>query len=205
QSVLGNYNPDWSGGWANSFSFRGLNLSVLLDTKQGGDIYSVTNQWGTYAGVLQETVEGRCIPASGTPVEGMPTCSPENMLLVPNSVRVTASGDTVPNTGADAIYIDSYSYWNAPGVYASTETNVFDASYVKLRDVTLTYDVPTSLSERLRVSGLQVGLTGRNLAVWTDTPNIDPETAFDASNVQGLEFGQIPTPRSIGFNVSIQP
>lgn len=205
QSVLGNYNPDWSGGWANSFSYRGLSLSVLLDTKQGGEIYSVTNQWGTYAGVLRETVEGRCIPEGGDPVQGMPTCSPDNMLLVPNSVRVTASGDTVPNTGADAIYIDSQSYWGAPGVYATTETNVYDASFVKLRDVTLTYELPASLTQRLRISGAQIGVTGRNLALWTDTPHIDPETAFDASNVQGLEFGQIPSPRSLGFNVSIRP
>lgn len=205
QSVLGNYNPDWTGGWANSFTYKGLNLSVLIDTKQGGEIYSVTNQWGTYAGVLAETAKGRCVPAGGTPVEGMPTCSRENAIVVPNSVRVTATGDTVPNVGDDALFIDSQSYWGSSGVYAVTETNVFDASYVKLRDVTLTYDVPRSFAERLRLSGLQLGVTGRNLALWTDTPHIDPETAFDASNVQGLEFGQIPTARSIGFNVSIQP
>lgn len=155
--------------------------------------------------MLRETVEGRCIPEGGDPVQGMPTCSPDNMLLVPNSVRVTASGDTVPNTGADAIYIDSQSYWGAPGVYATTETNVYDASFVKLRDVTLTYELPASLTQRLRISGAQIGVTGRNLALWTDTPHIDPETAFDASNVQGLEFGQIPSPRSLGFNVSIRP
>src|SRR5690606_388681 len=97
------------------------------------------------------------------------------------------------------------SYWGSSGVYAVTETNVFDASYVKLRDVTLTYDVPRSFAERLRISALQLGVLGRNLALWTDTSHIDTEPAFDASNVQGLEFGQIPTARSIGFNVSIQP
>jgi TonB-linked SusC/RagA family outer membrane protein len=205
QSVLGNYNPDWTGGWANSFSFKGLNLNVLLDTKQGGDIYSVSNQWGTYAGVFEETVRGRCIPDGGDPVEGMPACSPETGILVPNSVRVTAAGDTVPNTGEGAIYTNSQAYWNSSGVFAVTETNVFDASFVKLREVTLTYQVPVSLTDRLRVSGLQLGLTGRNLALWTDTPHIDPETAFDASNVQGLEFGQIPAARSVGLNISIQP
>jgi hypothetical protein len=59
--------------------------------------------------------------------------------------------------------------------------------------------------ERLGFSGGEIALIGRNLALWSKTNNIDPETAFDASNVQGIEFGQIPTARSIGMSLSIRP
>ncbi|MBW3630526.1 MAG: SusC/RagA family TonB-linked outer membrane protein, partial [Gemmatimonadetes bacterium] len=129
----------------------------------------------------------------------MPVCNAETGIIVPG-VKVVR-GDTVPND----IVLSAQQYWTSFGVFGTTESNLFDASYVKLREVTLGYELPVSLTNRLRISGLQLGLTGRNLKLWTDAPHIDPETAFDASNVQGLEFGQIPTPRSIGLNVSIQP
>jgi hypothetical protein len=56
----------------------------------------------------------------------------------------------------------------------------------------------------LGFSGGEIALIGRNLALWTENPNIDPETAFDASNVQGIEYGQFPTARSLGIKVSFQ-
>lgn len=66
--------------------------------------------------------------------------------------------------------------------------------------------MPTSFTDRIGISGLQVALVGRNLALWgTNVPHIDPETGFDASNVQGMEHAQIPTPRSIGINLSVRP
>ena len=55
------------------------------------------------------------------------------------------------------------------------------------------------------VSGLSLALVGRNLALWADAPNIDPETAFNASNVQGFEYGQLPSARSVGFNITVTP
>jgi TonB-linked SusC/RagA family outer membrane protein len=198
--VIGNYNPDWTGGWANDFSFKGLNLHVLLDTKQGGQIFSATDLWGRYAGVLESTVKGRCALPS-YPDESkanLPLCDANTGIIV-DGVKVTESGDTVPND----IVTNSYSYNKA--LYGKNESHIYDASFVKLREVTLTYDVPRSLTGRLGFEGVQLGLIGRNLALWTDNPNIDPETAYDAGNDQGFEFGQLPTARSIGFNVTITP
>ena len=57
----------------------------------------------------------------------------------------------------------------------------------------------------LGFSSANIAVVGRNLALWTDAPHIDPETAFDASNVQGIEFGQFPSARSIGFTVTVRP
>jgi TonB-linked SusC/RagA family outer membrane protein len=197
--VLGNYNPDWTGGWSNTFGFRNVSLSFLLDTKQGGEIYSVSHQWGTYAGVLGETVAGRC-RLTASYAEDLPACGPGTGILVPNSVFVTAAGDTVPNTDR---YTSAQRYWK--DLYENHEAHIVDASFVKLREVTLGYNLPQAFSRRMGLKEMNIALTGRNLALWSKAPNIDPETAFDASNVQGLEFGQIPSARSIGFNITVTP
>lgn len=198
---LGSYQPDWSGGFSNTFSYRGASLRFLLDTKQGGMIYSVTDQWGRYAGVLQSTVAGRCAHSSS--MKNMPVCDANTGIIVPNSAYVTTKGDTVANTGANARVTSSQRYNKS--IWQIHEAHTFDASYVKLREVTFGFDVPRALTGRFGVSGMNLSLVGRNLKLWTDVPNIDPETAFDASNVQGLEFGQVPTPRSIGLSVTITP
>jgi outer membrane receptor protein involved in Fe transport len=194
--VLGNYNPDWTGSLSNTFSFRGLSLRALLDTKQGGDIFSVTHMFGTYAGVLAETAAGRCSYSAAYPSD-VPACTAETGIVVPG-VKVVA-GDTVVND----IATNAQRYWKS--LYGNHEAHIFDASFVKLREVTLGYDVPQTFSRRMGVSRMNVSLTGRNLALWTDVPHLDPESAFDASNVQGLEFGQLPTARSIGFNITVTP
>ena len=78
-------------------------------------------------------------------------------------------------------------------------------SFVKLREARLGYDVPARYARRLRVSALNVAAVGRNLHLWTNAPDIDPETAFDASNVQGIEFANFPTARSVGFAFRVTP
>jgi TonB-linked SusC/RagA family outer membrane protein len=181
KQVLGHYTPDWIGSLRNEFRYRGANLSFLLDTRQGGQIFSVTHMFGRYAGVLEETLQGR-----------------EDGVLVPNSVRIVGS-DTVVNT----VRAPGEDYWG--GLYNLHEAHITDGSFVKLREVVLGYNVPTTMSRRLGVSGMNVSLVGRNLKLWTDTPHIDPETAFDASNAQGFEFGQFPSARSWGFNISVTP
>jgi TonB-linked SusC/RagA family outer membrane protein len=183
RKVLGNYNPDWNGGLLNRLSYRSVDLSVLFDMQQGGDVFSVTNYFGNYAGVLESSLEGRendiCDP--GVVVEGI------------------RQSDGQPNTTARC----PQSYFH--GLYGIQESAIYDASYVKLREVKLGYQIPQALTSRMGVSSANLAIVGRNLFLWTDTPNIDPETAFDASNAQGIEFGQFPSARSIGFTVSVRP
>lgn len=190
--VLGNYNPDWVGSLRNSFRYRGLDLSFLLDTKQGGEIFSVTQMFGRYTGVLAETVAGRC--TYDEPIGGMPACDANTGIIVEG---------VGPNGQPNQVVVSAEDYWHA--LYGNHEAHIYDASFVKLRELTLGYTVPQSMTRRLGVSGLNVALVGRNLWVDSEIPNIDPETAFDASNVQGIEFGQLPTPKSIGFTVTVTP
>ncbi|HEX7240850.1 MAG TPA: TonB-dependent receptor, partial [Longimicrobiaceae bacterium] len=190
--VLGHYDPDWTGGLSNTFRYKGLSLSALVDTKQGGSVFSVTNMFGMYAGVLEESLEGRCTDNQTRP---LPYPCSQHGYLVPNSVDANGNANT---KRVNPQVMQDY-------VFQLHEAWIYDASFVKLREVRLGYNVPGSLTRRVGVSGLNVSLVGRNLALWTDTPHIDPETSFDASNVQGLEFGQLPGARSIGFNISVTP
>jgi TonB-linked SusC/RagA family outer membrane protein len=185
--VLGKYSPDWTGGIQNRFSYGPLDLSVLVDGQSGGDIFSVTNWFGTQSGVLARTLRGREVDWDKPGIV-------ERGILPDGSVN----GD-----GVDDVTVTSQDYfhywWN------NQEASIFDASYVKLREVRLGYRIPAEFMGRFGFSGGDFALIGRNLYLWTNTPNIDPETAYDASNRQGLESGQFPTARSFGFAVSIRP
>jgi TonB-linked SusC/RagA family outer membrane protein len=194
--AFGSYQPNWTGSISNTLSFRGLSAKVLFDTKQGGKIYSATHLWGTYAGVLAETAAGRC-RASAAYASDMPACNAQTGIVVPG-VKVVGN-DTVPND----IATSAQRYWKA--LYPIQEAHIFDASFVKLREATLSYDLPGGTTRRLGLSHANISLTGRNLALWAKAPHIDPETAFDASNVQGMEFAQMPTARSVGISISVTP
>jgi TonB-linked SusC/RagA family outer membrane protein len=186
--ILGNYNPDWTGSLTNSFRYRNLDLSFLLDTQQGGSVFSVTQMFGNYAGVLPETLEGRC----GGP--NLPPCETHGY-LVPNSVKEDGTANTT------RVPAELYHH----SLFGLQEPFVLDASFTKLREVRLGYAVPASISERMRISNMHVSVVGRNLWLKTPMPHIDPEVAFDASNVQGLEFGSLPSARSFGFHLTVTP
>jgi hypothetical protein len=86
------------------------------------------------------------------------------------------------------------------------ELSVDDATYLKLREVRVGYELPARWVGRFGFSGGNIAFIGRNLFLWSpNIDNIDPETAFDASNVQGIEYGQFPSARSIGFSLTITP
>ena len=175
--VLGNYNPDYTAGINNAFRYRGVDFSFLFDTKQGGEIFTVTNMFGRYAGVLKETLEGR---EGGLVIDGVLEDGSEN-----------------------TIETDANSYNHS--LYGIHEAHIFDASFIKLREMKLGFGLPSTLAERMRVSSMYLSLVGRNLWLSTDVPHIDPETAFTAGNVQGIEFGQFPSTRSFGFHLSVTP
>ena len=180
--VLGNITPDWAGGASFTFSYKNLSLNVLADAKIGGDVYSMTTTWGRYAGTLSETLFGR---ETGIVGDGVMLV---NGQYVPNNVIRTAED------------FNKSAYSNS-----IVESSVFDASYVKLRQVMLTYKLPKKLISKTLFSDINFSLVGRNLAIlYKKVPHIDPETAFSDSNGnQGQEFGQLPSARSIGFNLQL--
>jgi TonB-linked SusC/RagA family outer membrane protein len=184
--VLGNYTPDWTGGLNNEFSFKGIKLSALIDVKKGGDLYSMTTSWGRYAGILEETVLGRENGIVGDGVKNIGT-------------------EESPNYVANDVVVTAEEYNKAAYSNSIAESSVFDASYVKLREVRLSYTLPNSLLGNTPFRDLSIAFVGRNLALlYSNVPHVDPETAFSNTNAQGLEFGQIPSARSLGFNISFK-
>jgi len=182
-SVLGNIQPKWTGGWANQLSFGNFGLNTLLDIRRGGNLYSVTNMFGEYAGVLENTIGGR-----------------ENDW---NDPLILVEG--VTGTGAtNTTRITAEEYYH--NLFGFTERYVYDAGYVKLREVRLSYNLPESWASRIMgAREASFSLVGRNLKMWTNVPNIDPEFAYSSRNDQGIEVNMSPNPRSIGFNLRIVP
>lgn len=180
--LLGNITPDFIMGLNNAIRFKGAYLSFLLDWKQGGDMFSLTNFFGGYSGVLDFTTEGR----DGT--------------YVAEGVVANADGTYSPNT----IQISAEDYWHR--TFSAQEEGVYDASFVKLREVKLGYDLPNSLLSKTPFKGINISLIGRNLLILhSNVPNVDPESsAYGASNGQGFEVNGIPSVRSMGGGISIK-
>lgn len=181
--VLGNYNPDWVGGWNNEFRYRRFVLSGLVDVRHGGNVFSVSNMFGNYTGVFANTLKGREVDWNnpGVVVKGVDAKTGE-----PNTITRTAE--------------DYYQ-----SLYNIHEAFVYSAGFLKLRELRLGYDLPPALLGRARVRSANVAFVGRNLLVRSRLPNFDPETALSTGNVQGLEFATIPTGRSLGFNITLTP
>ena len=204
--VIGNVNPDWRASWTNEFDFGPARLRFMLDGKMGGDVFSVTSMFGGYAGVLEETLEGRCTPAENLdpgedPPAGYPVCTAETGLTIEGVNEVVTGSDTT--YVANQTFTDATSYWEH--MYGVKEGHVMDGTYIKLRDVSLTLDVPQGWVSRFGLSAAEFSIIGRNMWLWTKARHIDPETSMESSNQQGFEYGQMPSTRSIGFNITVRP
>ena len=184
QKVLGNIAPDWTGGANFSFKYKNFSLAALVDAKIGGDVHSMTYSWGRYAGTLEESLIGR---ETG---------------VVGNGVRADGNGGFVPND----VTVSAKSFNQASYSNSVESSAIFDASYVKLRQVTFGYSVPSKFLDKVPFESMKVSVVGRNLALlYKNAPHIDPETGFSSSNgEQGQEFGQYPSARTIGFNVNLK-
>jgi TonB-linked SusC/RagA family outer membrane protein len=183
RKVLGNIQPRWTGGWNNQVNYKNFSLNALLDIKRGGDIFSITNYFGDYTGVLAQTLKGREVDWNnpGVVVKGI-----DDVTGQPNTTNVTTEQ-----------YLQN--------IFPVNEPYIYDASYVKLREVRLGLDLPQRWANVFNARAVNIALSGRNLHTWTKVPNIDPEFAFQSGNFQGIEFAALPTARSIGINVRITP
>lgn len=187
--VLGTITPDWVGGVRNTFTWKGLSLSALIDMRQGSDLFSMTYIFGRYAGVLEETLEGR-----------------NTLDEIKNGYNFGGVIDNGDGTYTPNTKKRSAEAWNADFYNRRHDRGVFDASFIKLREVTLAYDFPKKWFANSGIGGLRLAVYGRNLALLkANVPHIDPETAFDNSNaMQGIEFGQLPSARTIGVTLNAQ-
>ncbi|PUZ29310.1 SusC/RagA family TonB-linked outer membrane protein [Chitinophaga parva] len=192
--IIGNITPDWVGGISNSFSYKNFNLSFLIDFRKGGDIWSVTDWFSGYTGVLAYTAAGD-IRKNGMIVgkdvlQGQKVGYMKDGKLVANDIRVNPE-DYFHNT------------------YGGAESAIIDGSYIKFRELTLGYSLPAKVLDRVNwLKAANISLVGRNLwLMYTDKSNkahIDPETGMGAGNTGlGIEQYQIPSNRSLGVRLGV--
>ncbi len=189
---LGSVLPDYNMGFRNTFTYKNVSLSALIDVQQGGKYFSTSNMWGHYTGILEETAANG-VRENGVISEG-----------VTGDVTFNADGTyTVANTAPNTQVVDAYNYYKR--YYTGPDMqNVFDADYIKLREITLSYTFPERFTGPF--AGVQLSVFGRNLATWgLDNKDFDPEMAATGSgNIQGLEGGNLPPSRTIGMNLRLQ-
>lgn len=179
--LLGNIQPDWIGGFSNTLTFKSFVLSALVDIRMGGDIFDEGTGTARWTGQYAETALGR---EEGVIGKGVRLVGDQ---YVPNDIIVTAN--------------QLYGY-NNPRTYH--EAAIFDASYVKLREMSLGYTLPSLVARRLKMQSAKLSLVGRNLwMIFKNTPHIDPEIDAKGGNEQGFGYGELPSSRSMGLNLSL--
>lgn len=166
-------------GLNNDFRIGRLNIGFLIDGRFGGHMYSGTNDFGTYRGKTQRTLEGR---EGGLVVDGVDEASG-----LKNDVNVS-----------------SQSYNQSIGLNISSEF-IYKSDFIKLRQVIIGYSLPSSVLGKSGFKGINISLVARNLAVLKKyVPNIDPESTYNSTNGQGLEWYGFPPVRSMGVNVNLK-
>jgi TonB-linked SusC/RagA family outer membrane protein len=193
--VIGNVTPDWIGGLRNKFTYKQVSLGFLIDVQQGGDIFSLDQYYGQSSGLTKNTaglnelgnpVRNTLANGGGVILEGI-----DKTTGLPNAIRTPSSEQ------AGSIY----GYNSNP-----QKAFIYDASYVKLREMNITYTFPTKFVSNINLTDLRLSLVGSNL--WTihkNLPDADPESGLSSGNLSaGYSGASLPTTRNIGFNLTLK-
>jgi hypothetical protein len=200
EKIVGDPNPDFLLGITNTVSYKGITLSALFDYKKGGDIYSVTISSLLGRGVTKDT-EDR-----------------EHTVIIPGvygnnqgEVYTDGSGNAIPNRTQVTVN-DLYFYGGGNettfAINGAAEYQIYDGSVFRLREVSLGYDLPIKLVEKIKVGKINIGVVGRNL--WYFAPNVPEYTNFDpdingfgSTNLQGFDLSCAPSARRIGVTLKV--
>ena len=179
-AVIGQGVAPWTMGITNTFNYKNFEFSFLIDGKFGGDIFSGTSAFANFYGASNNTLVGR-----------------ENGLTV---TGVNAAGNDFSTTISPENLSTYYQR-----LYDIAEANVQDADFIKLRQLSLGYSLPTSLLENTFIRSARVSFIGRNLFfLMRNTENIDPESAYNNTFANGIERFGLPSTRSYGLSVDVK-
>jgi TonB-linked SusC/RagA family outer membrane protein len=204
--VIGDPNPDFTLGLTNTVSFKGLQLSVLLDWVQGGDLYTKSNREIVGRGLTDDAGDrmvSRIMPGY------IAARNPDGSLARDESGNYLAATDAQGNKIRNTINISNFNWWYNRGGFgwnAAEEFHTFDATVIRIREVALNYSLPSSVLEKTPFGSGSIGLSGRNL--WFNAPgfhdglNIDPETSSFAG-LRGIDFIGVPSTRRYSVNLSL--
>jgi len=200
--TLGNFTPDWTGGIHNSFTYKNIAFSFLIDMQKGGDIYSLDLDYGFSSGLYPETVFTNDL---GNPVRD-PLVGDATSGYAANSggyiyegVNVVDGVSTPNRTRVDATNADAF----GTGINPHSSC-IYDAGFVKLREVVLTYSLPSKLLNKTFIKGVSFSAIGSNLwIIHKSLPYTDPESGMTAGNIQGYTTGSLPTTRDFSFSIKL--
>ncbi len=190
--VIGNPNADWTGGINNTIKYKSLSLGFLVDFRQGGDLFSLDLYYGMATGLYPET--------AGLNDLGNPSRNP----------LASGGGVILPGVKADGkpndIRVSNVNFGTFGYRYNPAAMFIYDASYIKLREVVLSYMIPKNWVDRLKVfKGIDLSLIARNpWIIHKNLPYADPEDAISAGNLQGYQGGAYPSVRTFAFNAKFR-
>ncbi|MFT3844116.1 MAG: SusC/RagA family TonB-linked outer membrane protein [Lacibacter sp.] len=193
---LGNYNPDWLMGIGNSFNYKGIRFSFLFDIRKGGELYSETQTVGREGGIIIETLEGRA--------DGYDLTKAGNGVIGKGVVFSNGTSGTITENTKKVTAREWHTAWT--GGRSIAEGVMYDASFIKLREIQIGYTIPDKVFGKVPVRGATISFIGRNLFLWDKVPHIDPETMSYSGGtaLPGIEYMSIPSTRSYGINLSFK-
>ena len=189
---IGNPNARWRGGVTNTFTYKNISLSALLDIRSGGQVFSLDRYYGLATGMSEETTQ---LNDKGLPSR-LPIADGGGVILPGVLADGTPNKRRVQNQN-----FGLYGYRRNPAAGF-----VYDASFVKLREVALTFGLPKVLLTRVTlIKAADFSIVGRNLwIIHKNTPNSDPEDGLGAGNLaQGYQSGSYPSVRTLGANLRL--
>lgn len=177
---LGNANPKWMGGFINQFSYKGVELAFQIDIRYGGKVYMGSIRQGALAGTLDFTAANR----------------------EPGSIRLEGV-----NKDGESVVGETYAeeYWRrVAGANGPTEEWIKDATNLRLRELSIGYNIPSKFLSKTFIRRAKISFVGRNLwMIHSKVKGFDPEAGYSTGNAQGFEYGSMPTLRSFGFNLNV--
>ncbi|WP_047445362.1 SusC/RagA family TonB-linked outer membrane protein [Alistipes sp. ZOR0009] len=193
EGILGDPNPDWRGGIGARLNYKGLTFSFLFERSQGGDMWAGTYGVLNHFGINPETANE--VTLSKDVVNAIGNVVPKGS---------TVRGNLV-NFGAGEVLLDQNWYQtNGGGFGPVAEQFVVDATWTRLREVSLSYALPSKLLSKIKVRSVELGVVGRNLFLWTDFKGVDPETNLTGTtNGRGLDYFNNPGTKAFVFSVKL--
>jgi hypothetical protein len=184
--------PDYKMSLTNTFSFKGINLSFLIDYQQGGHMYSNTANSCFWSGNSEQSLTNDRRP-----------------WVIPNTVREVTDeeGQVTYVENTTPVVNTWHEYFNSNTNKPIEHNRIIEKTYVKLREASLNYSLPQSLVEKLKMTNINVGVYGTNLFLWTPVNNsfIDPEMSTFGNGIEGLfgEFDGLPQTRTYGIKLNV--
>lgn len=209
QIALGNGQYKFTGGVTNTFQYKGFKVRALIQVKSGADLLSMTNQKLHQQGAHIATLEGREEWALSESEREDAGIIPGNWVatggyLAQGVIEDGVDAEGNPSYKPNDVYVDPRDYWGNLANAHIIKPFVYDASYVKLRELSISYTLSNESLKSLKfLKGLTFSIIGRNLwLIHSNVPNIDPESTYSISNGQGYEYGSLPQRQSYGFNLT---